>query len=325
MPDSLKKIATPVKDELVIFDEKFKTSLRSDVKLLNLVTNYILKQKGKRVRPILVLQAAALCGGVNDRTYIGASLVELLHTATLVHDDVVDDAEKRRGLPALNAVWKNKISILFGDYLLSRGLSISVDNKEFDFLSIMSTTVKRMAEGELLQIYKSKKLDIDTETYFKIISDKTASLLSTCCEIGAVSSSSDPEKQKAMKEYGENLGIAFQIRDDILDYIGSFNLFGKEVGGDIKDRKITLPLIYTLENSDSKTRKEILKNLKKGSKNKKVKEIIEMVKSSGGIDYADKIAREYAQKARECLQLFDDSENKTALLELVDFVIDRKK
>jgi len=325
VPDSLKKIAAPVKDELVIFDKKFKTSLRSNVKFLNLVTNYILKQKGKRVRPILVLNAAALCGKINNRTYVGASLVELLHTATLVHDDVVDGAEKRRGFPALNVVWKNKISILFGDYLLSRGLSISVDNKEFDFLTIMSSTVKRMAEGELLQIYKSKKLDIDTKTYFKIISDKTASLLSTCCEIGAVSSSASPEKQKAMKEYGENLGIAFQIRDDILDYVGSFTLFGKEIGGDIKDRKITLPLIYTLNNSDAKTCRYILKNLKKGNKNKKVKEIIELVKSCGGIDYANNIARQYAQKARECLQVFSSSESKTALLELVDFVTDRKK
>lgn len=325
MTDSLKKIALPVQDELRIFNEKFRTSLRSDVKLLNLITNYILRQKGKKVRPILVLHSAAICGNVNERSYIGASLVELLHTATLVHDDVVDGAEKRRGFPSLNMVWKNKISILFGDYLLSRGLSISVDNGEFDFLSIMSSTVRRMAEGELLQIYKTKKLDIDEETYFKIISDKTASLLSTCCEIGAVSSGEDQEKRKAMKDYGEYLGIAFQIRDDILDYIGSFNVFGKEVGGDIKDKKITLPLIYTLENTDSKTKKDVLKSLKKGNRNNKVNEIIELVKSSGGIEYADKTARNYAEKAKECLTIFEDSVHKTALLDLVDFVIDRKK
>lgn len=325
MSESLKKIAEPVKDELRIFDQKFKSSLHSKIKIINLITNYLLRQKGKRVRPILVLHSSALCGEISERSYIGASLVELLHTATLVHDDVVDGAEKRRGFPSLNSIWKNRISVLFGDYLLSRGLSISVDNDEFEFLKIMSNTVKRMAEGELLQIYKAKKLDIDEQTYFKIISDKTASLLSTCCEIGAVSSTEDEEKRKAMKEFGEYLGIAFQIRDDVLDYIGTFSVFGKEVGGDIKDRKITLPLIYALENTDAKTRKDVIKNIKKGNKNKKIKEIIEMVKASGGIEYAEQIARNYAEKAKECLKLFDQSSSRKALCELVDFVIDRKK
>ncbi|MEK6552745.1 MAG: polyprenyl synthetase family protein, partial [Bacteroidota bacterium] len=244
---SFAEITHPVEDELSKFSELFKHSLKSKVTLLELVTRYILKQKGKKIRPILVLLSSNLCGGISERSYRGATLVELLHTATLVHDDVVDNAETRRNFPSINAVWKNKIAVLMGDYLLARGLMLAVDGNDFDFLRVITNTVKRMSEGELLQISKTRKLDIDEETYFRIISDKTASLLSTCCEIGARASTDDEQKITALKGFGENLGIAFQIRDDILDFIGTKNIFGKPLGADIKEKKITLPLIYALK------------------------------------------------------------------------------
>ena len=213
-------IVSPIQHHLDIFDQVFRESIRSQIGLVDLVTKYIVRQKGKKVRPILVLLSAELCGGVNERSYRGATLVEILHTATLIHDDVVDDADTRRGLASINAVWKNKIAVLMGDYLLSRGLLLSLENDDFRFLKITSTAVRRMSEGELHQIQKSRKLDMDEETYLRIIGDKTASLLSTCCEIGATSATDDAEPPPLMREYGEKVGLAFQIRDDILDYIG---------------------------------------------------------------------------------------------------------
>lgn len=321
----LTNITSPIEKELDIFSSKFKASLKSKVGLVDVVTNYILRQKGKKIRPLLVLHAAQICGGINERSFRGATLVEMLHTATLVHDDVVDNADKRRGLPSINAIWKNKISILMGDYLLAKGLMIAVDGKDFDFLGIMTDTVKRMSEGELLQISKTRKLDIDEETYFRIISDKTASLLSTCCQIGAVSASDDSAKHIAMREYGENLGIAFQIRDDILDYVGKTSLFGKPVGGDIKEKKITLPLIHSLRSVEKKEAKKIIKTIKNGSNRTDIKTVIDFVKEKDGIPFSEKIALEYANKARESLNIFPQSENKDALLSLVDYVIQRKK
>ncbi|MBU2492995.1 MAG: polyprenyl synthetase family protein [Bacteroidetes bacterium] len=308
-----------------MFGTLFKNSLKSKVGIVDLVTKYILKQKGKKIRPLLVLLSAKVAGGITDRSFRGATLVELLHTATLVHDDVVDNAEKRRGLPSINAVWKNKIAVLMGDYLLSRGLTIAVEGKDFDFLGIITNTVKRMSEGELLQINKTRKLDIDEETYFRIISDKTASLLSTCCEIGGGSATDNEIYRNALKNYGEYLGIAFQIKDDILDYVGTSSLIGKPLGADIQEKKITLPLIYSLRNADKKESASIIKIIKKGSKKEGLKEVLKFVNKYNGIEYAYKSAEEYSNKAKNEIQIFPDSDSKTSLLNLVDFVTNREK
>ncbi|QQS37834.1 MAG: polyprenyl synthetase family protein [Ignavibacteriales bacterium] len=298
--------------------------MKSKVGLVDLVANYIMRQKGKKIRPLLVMLSAKATGEVNDRSYRGAVLVELLHTATLVHDDVVDNADKRRGFWSINAIFKNKVAVLMGDYLLSRGLLIAVDGKDYDFLGVITNTVKRMSEGELLQIQKTRKLDIDEETYFKVISDKTASLLETCCQIGAMSCTTNPELQEAMRIYGESLGIAFQIRDDILDYEGTASLIGKPVGGDIKEKKITLPLIYSLKQVDKGTANGIKRLLKNGNKKGNVTEVINFVKQNNGIDYALKSAIQYSQRAKDALKIFPDSASKYALESLIDFVIERK-
>ncbi len=321
----LSSISSLLKSELAEFNKLYKSSMKSSVGVVDLVTNYILKQKGKKIRPLLVLLSSKLAGGINERSYRGAILVELLHSATLVHDDVVDDSSKRRGFPSINAIWKNKVAVLIGDYLLAKGLMLSVEDGDYDFLGIVSKTVKRMAEGELLQAGKSRKLNIDEETYYRIISDKTASLLSTCCEIGANSSTEDPELRRNLKEFGENLGIAFQIRDDILDYVGKTKLFGKVRGGDIKDKKITLPLIYALREAEEKKAKQIIKSIKKGPDNGTVNEIIEFVISGKGIDYAEEMSQVYADKAKQNLSAFPDSEAKESLCNLVQFVIQREK
>jgi len=321
--NSLSQITHLISNELEQFNGLFKESLKSKVGLVDLVTRYILKQKGKKVRPVLVLLSSKLAGGINERSYRGAMLVELLHTATLVHDDVVDNAETRRSFPSINAVWKNKVAVLMGDYLLARGLMLAVEGGDFDFLKVITNTVKRMSEGELLQISKTRKLDNDDETYFRIISDNTASLLTTCCEIGARAATDEEEKIIALKNYGENLGIAFQIRDDILDYIGTTKLFGKPLGGDIKEKKLTLPLIYALKNSSPADAKEIIRLIRNGGKKLIVKEIIEFVQENGGIIYAEKISKNYAQKAIDSLKIFNDNEVRVALESLVNFVVDR--
>lgn len=325
MKPDLSEISRPIKSELNQFNLLFKEALKSKVGIVDLIAKYILKQKGKKIRPLLVLLSSKAINEINERTYRGATLVELLHTATLVHDDVVDGAEKRRGLPSINAVWKNKVAVLMGDYLLSRGLLLSVDGQDFDFLRIVSNTVKRMSEGELLQIKKTQKLNIDEETYFRIISDKTASLLSTCCEIGAASSTDDERKITAMREYGENLGLAFQIKDDILDYVGSSSIVGKPLGADIKDKKITLPLIYSLSKSSKKEKAEIIKLIKNGKNKSSLTSIIAFVNKYDGIEYSSQVARNYANNAKKCLNIFEDSKSKQALESLAEFVIERKK
>lgn len=325
MKPDLTQISKPIKSELDQFGKLFKEALKSKVGLVDLVTKYILKQKGKKIRPLLVLLSSKTSGNINERTFRGATLVELLHTATLVHDDVVDSAEKRRGLPSINAVWKNKVAVLMGDYLLARGLLLAVEGNDFDFLKIVSNTVKRMSEGELLQIKKTQKLNIDEETYFRIISDKTASLLSTCCEVGALSSTEDEEKIIEMRNFGENLGIAFQIRDDILDYVGTSKIVGKPLGADIRDKKITLPLIYSLEKAEKSERARIIKLIKNGKKKDNIETIIDFVKKYDGIEYAYSVAKEYSEKAKTSLLKFEPSESRQALEALVDFVVDRKK
>jgi len=322
---SLTEITHPINNELAEFNKLFREALRSKVALLELVTRYILRQKGKKIRPLLVLLSSNLCGGITERSYRGATLVELLHTATLVHDDVVDSAETRRGFPSINAVWKNKIAVLMGDYLLARGLMSAVDGSDFDFLRVITGTVKRMSEGELLQISKTRKLNIDEETYFRIISDKTASLLSTCCEIGALASTDDAEKISAMSEFGENLGIAFQIRDDILDFIGTKKVFGKPLGGDIKEKKITLPLIHALKKAPAEESKKIIKLIRKGAGKTDIDEVIAFVQKYEGISYAENIANDFSQKALKNLEKFDESESRSALESLVTFVVERKK
>ncbi len=320
---SLSEINHTIENELKEFNKLFSQALKSKVALLELVTRYLHKQKGKKIRPLLVLLSSNICGGIKERSYRGAALVEMLHTATLVHDDVVDSAETRRSFPSINAVWKNKIAVLMGDYLLSRGLMLAVDGNDFDFLRVITNTVKRMSEGELLQINKTRKLNIDEETYFRIISDKTASLLSTCCEIGARASTEAMEKISAMRDFGENLGIAFQIRDDILDYIGTKKIFGKPLGGDIKEKKITLPLIYALKQSPKEENSKIIKLIKNGANKSDIDEVISFVKKYDGINYADTVAAEYTNRALNNLKIFDESESRNALESLVSFVVER--
>lgn len=321
---NLENINDPVIKNLELFDSRFKESLKSNVTLVDLIARYILRQKGKRIRPLLVLLTAKAVSDISDRTYRGAMLVELLHTATLVHDDVVDNADKRRGFWSLNVVFKNKIAVLMGDYLLSRGLSIAVDSGDFDFLSVITNTVKRMSEGELLQIQKTRKLDIDETTYFRIISDKTASLIETCCRIGAMSASDDADIVNAITSYGINLGMAFQIKDDLLDYMGNSSFLGKPVGGDIKEKKITLPLIYAFNNVEPSEVKKI-KKLLRSSEDNKVKIIIDFVKANNGLEEAMQRAEEFGNLAKKSLSVLKESESKDSLNKLIDFVINRKK
>ncbi len=322
---TLKDISAPVQSHLDKFDDVFGRSIKSKIGLVDIVTKYIIKRKGKRVRPVLVLLSAELCGGVNEKSYRGATLVEILHTATLVHDDVVDDADTRRGFPSINAVWKNKIAVLMGDYLLSKGLLLSLEHDDFQFLKITSTAVRRMSEGEIHQIQKSRQLDIDEPTYLRIIGDKTASLLSTCTEIGAASSSDDPEVRSRLREYGELVGMAFQIRDDLLDFVGRKSITGKPTGLDLSEKKLTLPLIYALSKSPKKESKEILSAIKNGGKKTNTKAVLKFVETYGGIEYAAARARDYSTQAKQCLQSFSSSPSKTSLEAFADFVIERDK
>jgi octaprenyl-diphosphate synthase len=326
MPLSISEISEPIASHLDDFNDFFKGLIRSKAALLDIVVRYILKQRGKRVRPTLVFLSAALCGQVSRRTYIGAALVELLHTATLVHDDVVDEADKRRGMPSINAVWKNKVAVLVGDYLLSRGLLIAVDNEEFDYLRITSTSVRRMSEGELLQIQKSKQKNLDEETYFRIISDKTASLISTCCEIGAVSVTDSIESRNALRDYGELVGLAFQIQDDILDYTSRSSIVGKPTGNDIKEKKITLPLIYACEHADKSEGRAIVKSIKSGNLSaKSIEDIISFVERNQGISRAQEKAHSIIGEAKAKIAEFPDSPAKMSLMNFADYVVLRTK
>jgi octaprenyl-diphosphate synthase len=322
---SLDHIKTPVAAELDRFADFFKQSMRSNVKLVDTVARYVVKQKGKRIRPILVFLAAKTCGGIAESTFRGATLVEILHTATLVHDDVVDDAETRRGLASINAVWKNKIAVLMGDYLLSTGLMVALRHDDFFFLKVTSDAVRRMAEGEILQIQKSKDLDIDEETYLTIISNKTASLLSTCTEIGAASITEDVETRNRMKAFGQNLGMAFQIRDDLLDLTSRSSILGKPVGGDIKEKKMTLPLIHALKTAPAREAKSIVKLVKKGAERDDITTIVAFIERYAGLTYSAQRARDFAEEARQCLAPFPDSDAKQSLLDFVEFVIGRDK
>lgn len=320
---NLNKITSPIKSELAEFQKIFSKSLKSDVALVDLITKYVLKQKGKKVRPILVLLSAKLCGKITARTFVAATLVELLHTATLIHDDVVDEAKSRRGLASINAVWKNKAAVLMGDFLLSKGLLVSLDNNEFEFLKATSEAVRRMSEGELLQIQKARNFDATEETYFKVISDKTASLIKTCCKLGALSVTNDKKKIENMASYGENLGVAFQLRDDLLDYTGRKKLLGKATGNDLKEKKFTLPLLTALKNAPNKNSKEIMKLIKSDS-NKKFDTVYYFVEEFGGIEYTQKKILQFANLALDSISDFANSESKESLVELVSFVSNRE-
>ena len=320
-----KIIKEPIADEMKKFEKYFRSSMKSKVALLDIITRYIIKRKGKQMRPMLVFLSAKLNGGITDSTYNAATLIELLHTATLVHDDVVDEAYERRGFFSVNALWKNKISVLIGDYLLSRGLLLSVEHKEYDLLEIVSGAVKEMSEGELLQIEKSRKLDITEEVYFDIIQKKTATLLAACTASGTKSTGADDDKVNKMSEFGLNLGIAFQIKDDIFDYDKNNNI-GKPSGNDIKEKKMTLPLIYALNKASSSEKKKIIRLIRNNTNNTtKLEEIISFVKEKGGIEYAVKSMNEYKDKARKILDVFPDCEAKDSLIELLEYTISRKK
>ncbi|MBK7034221.1 MAG: polyprenyl synthetase family protein [Ignavibacteria bacterium] len=295
---SIKDISASVSSELEQFDGYLREQMRSKAALLDTVIRYILRQRGKRVRPALVFLAAGACGGITDRAYVGAAMVELLHTATLVHDDVVDQADERRGMASINAVWKNKVAVLVGDFFLSKGLLIAVHSNEFDYLRVTSEAVRRMSEGELLQIQKSRQKTLDEETYFKIISDKTASLISTCCEIGAISASTDPAIRAALSQFGELTGLAFQIRDDVLDYTSRSSILGKPVGNDIREGKITLPLLYAAKNAPASETKEAIKIVKSKRGNRKdIDAVQKFVATYEGTKLAQEKATELQQQA----------------------------
>ncbi len=322
---NIKDVVSSVADEVEIFKQKYKEVLHAQNTLVDKVTRYVLKQQGKQIRPAMVLLAAQLCGGVTESSYRAAIMVELLHSATLIHDDVVDGAEMRRGLPSINALWKNKISVLIGDYLLSKGLLYSLEYKDYGSLHMVSEAVRRMSEGEILQIQKTRSLDISEEDYLSVISDKTASLISSACAMGAMSATADEGHIAALKSYGEYLGLAFQIRDDLLDYTGDSKKTGKQMGIDIKDKKITLPLIYSLLNS-SVSEQKMIRSILKSSRKRAVKsgEVIAFVTAKGGLDYAARVAEGYAAKAVASIAPFADSPAKRSLLKLVDFVMVRQ-
>ena len=320
------QIKAPIKEEMDSFESKFKQSMATKVPLLNKVTNYIVKRKGKQMRPMFVFLSAKLCGAVNESTFRGASMIELLHTATLVHDDVVDDANMRRGFFSINALWKNKIAVLVGDFLLSKGLLLAVKNDDFHLLKLTSRAVEQMSEGELLQIEKARRLDIVEEVYYEIIRKKTASLIAACCAVGCSSVSKDEDLVKKMWSFGEAIGIAFQIKDDLFDYQKKRGLIGKPVGIDIKEQKMTLPLISALQNCSSAERKKIINTIKRHHNNpKKVAEVVDFVRLSGGIEYAEQKMRLYQSKALEIISDMPHSEAKESLEALIKYVIDRKK
>ncbi len=323
---AIEHIKYPINLEMELFEDKFKESMLTKVPLLNRITYYIVKRKGKQMRPMFVFLVAKMVskGGFDDRTYRGASVIELIHTATLVHDDVVDDSNQRRGFFSINALWKNKIAVLVGDFLLSKGLLLSIDHGDFDILQLISVAVREMSEGELLQIEKARRLDITENVYFEIIRQKTATLIAACCAIGAASVGATEEEIKKMHKFGELIGIAFQIKDDLFDYTDS-NI-GKPTGIDIKEQKMTLPLIHTLNTCSEKDKKWLINSVKKYNTNKKrVKEVIAFVKNNGGIEYTTQKMQDYKEKALAILDTYPESDYKTSLLTMIDYVVDRKK
>ena len=318
-------IKLPIKKEMDLFEKKFKDAMLSKVPLLNRITYYIIRRKGKQMRPMFVFLVAKMVsnGGFDERTYRGASVVELIHTATLVHDDIVDDSNRRRGFFSINALWKNKIAVLVGDFLLSKGLLLSIDNEDFDLLKLISIAVREMSEGELLQIEKARKLDITETVYFNIIRQKTATLIAACCGIGAASVSAKNDTVQQMRKFGEYIGIAFQIKDDLFDYTDA--KIGKPTGIDIKEQKMTLPLIHVLNKCSKKEKAWLINSIKKYNKDKKrVKEVISFVKENGGIEYTISKMNKYKNKALAILDAYPESPYKKSLLLMIDYVVERK-
>jgi octaprenyl-diphosphate synthase len=321
----LNSIKKPVANELKAFEPYFSKIMSSKVPLLSTITNYIYRRKGKQVRPLLVFLSAGMNGSIGESTFVAAGMIELLHTATLIHDDVVDEANERRGSFSINALWRSKIAVLVGDFLLSKGLLLAIETNEFELLRNMSNAVKEMSEGELLQIERSRKMNIDEETYFDIIHKKTATLIASCLVNGAVSVGAEQANVERMYEFGVNLGLAFQIKDDIFDYQAKGAL-GKPTGNDIKENKLTLPLIHALSNADRSTRKAILSKLRKSKRSQKaVEEVIQFANEYGGIDYATQKMNEYKDKAIAALESFPESIYRDALVDMANFVVNRKK
>lgn len=319
------QIKAPIVSEMDKFETKFRESMKSQVPLLDKITHYIVKRKGKQMRPMFVFLSAKLTGTLNESSYTAASLIELLHTATLVHDDIVDDSTERRGFFSINALWKNKIAVLVGDYLLSRGLLLSVDNNEYRLLQIVSNSVREMSEGELLQIEKARKLNIDEAVYFEIIRQKTASLIASCCACGAASVKADEAVIERMRLFGEKVGIAFQIKDDLLDY-GMGKDIGKPVGIDIQEKKLTLPIIYVINRASFLERRKIVNIIKNHNEDlDKVAWLMKYVIDNGGIEYASQKMMEYKNSALEILHSFPDSDARKSLELLVNYTIDRNK
>ncbi|MET3536180.1 polyprenyl synthetase family protein [Chryseobacterium limigenitum] len=324
MANIVEDIKQPINEEMKLFEQKFYESMQSKVPLLDKVTRFIVTTKGKQMRPMFVFLCAKLIGDVNEKTYRGASMIELIHTATLVHDDVVDESFKRRNFFSINALWKNKIAVLVGDYLLSKSVLLSTDHKDYDLLAVISRTIREMSEGELLQLEKARKLDITEDVYYEIIRQKTATLIAACCEIGVLSNNADETLAKKMQDFGTYTGMAFQIKDDLFDYLSS-NVIGKPVGIDIKEQKMTLPLIHTLKIAGEKDKKYYFNTIKRyNNDQKRVKELIAFVKSSGGLEYSIKIMKEFQQKAKDILNEFPDTEVRRSLHNMLDYVIERK-
>ncbi len=323
---SVDSIKAPIANEMLLFEDKFKEAMKGNAPLLDKITHYIVKRKGKQMRPMFVFLAANLCGGISERSYRAANLIEMIHTATLVHDDVVDDANKRRGFFSVNALWKNKIAVLVGDFLLSKGLQLAAKHKDYDFLEIISAVTKEMSEGELLQIEKARRLDIKEDIYFEIIRQKTATLIAACCATGASSAGASEEEVEKLRLLGEKIGIAFQIKDDLFDYESSVSLIGKPVGIDIKERKMTLPLIYALNNSSRKEKRWMIDVVKNHNENQKlVTQLIEKVKSSGGIEYTKKKMYEFRQKAMDIINSYPSSPSRQSLIDLILYTTEREK
>lgn len=324
MPLSVAAIQAPIADEMQLFERKFRDLMKSEVMLLDQIMNYIVKRKGKQLRPMFVFLSAGISGTITEATYRGAALIELLHTATLVHDDVVDDSNYRRGFFSINALWKNKVAVLVGDYLLSRGLLLSVDNGDHALLQLVSRAVREISEGELLQIEKARRLDITEDVYYEIIRQKTASLIAACCAVGSRSAGADTETVEKARLFGEKVGIAFQIKDDLFDY-GTAEV-GKPLGIDIKEKKMTLPLIYALRRAEFFDKRRVINIVKNNSDNpKKVNEVISFVKNSGGIEYATEAMQRYVVEAQAILQTFPASTYRTSLEQLVQYTIERSK
>lgn len=322
----IEQIKQPIAFEMELFEQKFQLSMSSKVALLNRITHFIVNRKGKQMRPMFVFLVSKMVsnGEISERTYRGASVIELIHTATLVHDDVVDDSNRRRGFFSINALWKNKIAILIGDYLLSKGLLLSIDNNDFDLLKIISIAVREMSEGELLQIEKARKLDITEGVYYEIIRQKTATLIAACCSLGASSVKPESQHVETMRKFGELIGMAFQIKDDLFDY--TEDKIGKPTGIDIKEQKMTLPLIHVLNQASKKDKNWLINSIKNHNKDKvRVKEVIDFVKGHGGLEYAVQKMKQFQAEALNILQTYPVSDYRNSLELMVNYVIDRKK